>query len=185
MKRLLYAAAVVAGAGVVLLVAGGRTWGTLTTAQAGQARQHVGITGHSLAPAVPALGLALLALAVATLVGHGVLRRLAGGFVVVVGASAVPAAARAHGHLRDALVSKLFGASGNGAVVHEPLWWLVAAAVGVLAAAAGVAIVARGNRWARMSSRYDVPATAGDAAAEEPADAWSALDRGEDPTEER
>ena len=181
MRRLLYAVAVSAAGGVILLLAAGRTWGSLTAAAPGQARQHVSVTGQALAGSLPALGLALLALSVAALAGNGWMRRIAGAFIVLVGASAVPAALHAHSDVRHALVAKLFGVSAGTAQVHEAPWWLVAVVAGVLAAASGVAIAINGNRWAGMGRRYDAPVPPEERPAG-PDDAWSALDRGEDPT---
>jgi hypothetical protein len=41
--------------------------------------------------------------------------------------------------------------------------------------------VLRGNRWAALGARYDAPTTS-PRVSDPAADAWAALDRGEDPT---
>ncbi len=57
------------------------------------------------------------------------------------------------------------------------LWPAAMVVGGVAAFVAGGLAVIRGRRWSGMGARYDAPGSAA-----EPADAWDALDRGEDPT---
>lgn len=56
-------------------------------------------------------------------------------------------------------------------------WPYVVLCGGVLLAATGVLVAARGPRWAGLSTKYDAPNEPKDG------DLWDALDRGEDPTD--
>lgn len=180
-RALLGAVLACAVAGLLLLFAAGRTWGSATLASDGGARQHVSVTGHGVASALPALGLALLALAVAMLAANGVLRRVAALLVVTVGAAALAVAVRARGDVGHALAARVFAsraASVGGARAH---WWLLAAIASMLAVVAGAAVVVGVGRRTGLGARYDAPETA-PAAGASPVDDWDAIERGQDPT---
>jgi hypothetical protein len=182
MKRALLGAVLgCAVAGVLLLFAAGRTWGSATVRPDGGARQHVTVTGHAVASALPALGLALLALAVAMLAASGVLRRIAGLLVVMVGAAALAVAVRARDDVGHALAARVFAsraASVGGSRAH---WWLLAALAGGLAVVAGAAVVLGAGRRTGLGARYAAPA-APSATGEPAVDDWDAIERGQDPT---
>ncbi|WP_344337428.1 Trp biosynthesis-associated membrane protein, partial [Kitasatospora putterlickiae] len=72
--------------------------------------------------------------------------------------------------------------------VGHTAWPWVALAGGLLLALAGLLTVRYGRGWPAMGSRYEAPTGKASAkrpsagAAQNPADLWKALDRGEDPT---
>jgi uncharacterized membrane protein (TIGR02234 family) len=180
--RLLQAVLAIAVAGGLVLLSSGREWAhTRVTVPAGSpATLHV--TGHNVAPSLPAVGIALLALAAAVLASSGVMRRLVGLVVVVVGAGTLGVAFSAPGDVSSALEKREVGAAGI--VVHASAngWWVLVAVGGLVALAAGLLTVARGVSWPGLGAKYDAPT-----AAPRPKDpamaAWDALDRGEDPTD--
>jgi hypothetical protein len=163
--------------GVVVLLAGGRTWGSATVVAATGNRQHVSVTGHDVLPALPALGVALLVLAVAVVAARGRVRALVGLVVVVVAGAVIGLAVTSRDDVAAELRHRAFA-------VTEPIrpttgfWAVLATAGGALAAGAGAGTVALGRRWPSLGSRYDAPARRPDAEAS----AWDALDRGDDPT---
>jgi uncharacterized membrane protein (TIGR02234 family) len=183
--------AAVVGAALTLF-AGGQAWVQITaTRRAPLPPVTAMATGGEVAPLAPAAGLVLLAAAGALLavrgagrVAVGVLMVLAGGAVVwssgrvLAGADVVTDRLRSLGVPASALASDL-----------SPVWPVLAVIGGVLGVAAGLATVVRGRRWPAMGRRYERPADPG---ATRPApteeqrgqSAWTALDRGEDPTEE-
>src|SRR3954451_8988168 len=109
MKRgLLVTVAMTAVAGALLLFASGRTWGAATVGAAGAARQHVSVTGHDVAPALSAIGLALLAMSVALLAARGPLRRIGALIVVAIGAAAFPVGFRARADIGHELALRVF-----------------------------------------------------------------------------
>ena len=167
--------------GLLILLAGGRQWAhTSVRGVEGGAALGLTVTGHQVASSLPALGIALLALAAAIVAASGLMRRLVGIMIVVVASTAVGVSIAARSDVSAALERREVGA--QGIVVHATAngWWLVATVGGLLALAAGVMTVIRANRWSALGERYEAPrsAPAGDSAA----GAWDALDRGEDPT---
>ncbi|MEV4060709.1 Trp biosynthesis-associated membrane protein, partial [Nonomuraea dietziae] len=77
----------------------------------------------------------------------------------------------------------LAAATGDVAAVAHTAWPYLAAAGGALLIAGGVLAVARATGWAGMSGRYDRPGSA--AEQRDDKSLWEAIDRGDDPTEER
>ncbi|WP_018830539.1 Trp biosynthesis-associated membrane protein [Salinispora tropica] len=129
-------------------------------------------TGAELLPWLPALALVALAGWGAVLATRGRVRRLLGG--VLTGLAVALAAGGGYGLL----------AGFTGAVSRQ--WPLLCLLGGGCAAAAGVLTAARGDRWSVMGARYERsagPAT-GPAQGRSARDAWDALDRGADPTED-
>ena len=182
MKRpLLVAVLGCALSGAMLLVAAGRTWGASSVQANGSARQHVSVTGHAVAASLPALGIALLALAVAMLAATGVMRRIAALLVVVVGGSAIAASVRAHGDVGSALAARVFAARVSSVGGTRSVWWLVAAVAGAVAVLAGALVVVTGGRTAGLDARYDAPAAASEPSVPA-ADDWDAIEQGQDPT---
>ena len=120
--------------------------------------------GGQVGPAARACALVALAGVVALLAARG-WSRLAVGLVLTVAGLAIAGAA----------VSRLGGAAGLPGVI----WPVVTGTGGLLVSAGGLLAAARGRSWPTLGARYDASATRPVAAA----DAWDALDRGEDPTE--
>jgi uncharacterized membrane protein (TIGR02234 family) len=167
-----------AAAGGLLLLAAGRTWGHADVQATGGARVSVSVTGGDVAPALPALGVALLVLAVAVLAARSWLRRVVGLAVVVVGGAAIAVAATA----RDDVAAELTRQAFVATEVIPPStsgWALVAVFAGALGGLAGALTVFVGARWPTLGSRYDAPAAR---PRDETVSAWEALDRGDDPT---
>jgi uncharacterized membrane protein (TIGR02234 family) len=173
-------------AGALALSAGGQTWSTVTVSRRPPLPPVTEVlTGSSLAPLVPAAGLLLLAAAVAVLAVRGAGRVAVGVLVVLAGA------ALAWSGLRVLTGGADPGTAGPGEeraadlAAAWPVLCLVAAAV---AAAAGALVVLRGRRWPGMGRRYErtgAPAPARPRTDEDRAlDAWRALDRGDDPTDD-
>jgi hypothetical protein len=187
MRRPLFVAvATTAVAGVLLLFTSGRTWGAATVGGAGAARQHVSVSGHAVAPALSALGLALLAMSVALIAGRGPLRRIAGLLVVVIGAATIAVAVQARNDVGPALAVRVFATSARSVGGSRAAWWLVAAVAGAVAAVAGAAVTLGAGRRAGLGARYDAPTTAPSTGSEPvatPVDAWDAIEQGQDPTE--
>jgi hypothetical protein len=172
----------IAAGGLLVLLTGGRVWARASQpGLGGNGHVALSVTGHQVAPSVPALGFALLALAAAVLAARGVLRRVVGVVVVVVGAATAGVALTAPGQVSRALERREVGASGLAVHASANGWWLLALLGGLLATTAGAITVLRGNRWAALGARYDAP-TAPPRTTDPAADAWAALDRGEDPT---
>jgi uncharacterized membrane protein (TIGR02234 family) len=171
-------------AGAVLLIASGRTWAGTTVHVPGLSASHISVKGHAVEPSLPALGIALLALAAAIIAARGRLRSVVGVVIVVVAAIAVGVAVAGRGAVSSALTHHEVG--GVAIPVHGSAngWWLVAAAAALLGVLVGVVTTVRGGHWAAMGGKYDAPGAAPSRPAADPAEAaWQALDRGEDPTE--
>jgi uncharacterized membrane protein (TIGR02234 family) len=168
--------------GLLVLLAGGREWAHATlSGVSGAGDVHLSVTGHGVAPSLPALGLALLALSAAILAASGIMRRAVGVLVLVVAGSAVGVSIGARSDVSAALEHREVGVQGLAVHAGANGWWLVALIGGLLAVGAGAATVIHAARWSAMGEKYDAP-TAPKPGRDPAAVAWDALDRGEDPT---
>ena len=167
-----------AGAGVAL-VAATRTWSLeVISRPAPLPDRHVPHTGGALLPWLPAAATVGLAGTGAIVATRGILRRIVGILLVLVGLAL--GAAGGYG-----LVGVDRGAAGAAAAI-----WPGLVAVGGLLLAAGAAATAlRGERWPAMGARYertaarrDPPRRTQQAVTDDPRSVWDALDRGDDPT---
>ncbi len=174
----------VAVAGVLVLVASGRVWSTARVRIPGAADTSVSVTGHAVEPSLPALGIALLALAAAVIAARGRLRRVVGIVVAAVGGIALGVSIAGRTAVSSALTSHEVGGLGVPAHGTANVWWLPAALGGLLAVLVGLAVAVRGQRWAALGHKYEAPHAAAPAAgsADSKIAAWEALDRGQDPT---
>jgi uncharacterized membrane protein (TIGR02234 family) len=185
--------ALVIGAAAALLAAS-RPWQTITAARPRPlADQVIHVAGRSLEPVVPALALVALAGAVAVLATRGLLRRIVGGLLALVGGVLIWRASAGLASVSPTRAASLIleHSSGVGFVLGSrqvgtavDWWWpVIAVAGGVLVTAAGALVSWRGDTWTGLSARYDAasarPVPAGPAA---DATLWAALDRGDDPT---
>jgi uncharacterized membrane protein (TIGR02234 family) len=191
------AAAVVGAvfAGGVALIAGGQTWAAVTLDRpAPLPPVDAAVSGSDVMPLVTAMGLVLLASAVALFavrgagrIAVGVLVVLAGGLLVWVGVAALT------GGLDEATANVLGIGQGPAVVDVDTVtvWPTVVVVAGVVGVALGVFVAVRGRSWPAMGRRYERPGRAVGSPAravvarsdEELAqDAWKALDRGDDPT---
>jgi uncharacterized membrane protein (TIGR02234 family) len=175
------AIAVIAAGGLLVLLSSGRTWSRASQpSRAGSGRVVLAVTGHQVAPSIPALALALLTLAAAVLAARGQLRRVVGVVVVFIGATTMGVALKAPGQVSQALEHREVGATGLAVHGSANGWWVLTLVGGLLATVAGALTVLRGNRWAALGARYDAPTAP--RPTDPAADAWAAMDRGEDPT---
>jgi uncharacterized membrane protein (TIGR02234 family) len=158
----------------------------------------VPLSGRAIDAAPTAFALVALAGVVAVLATRGWVRRAVG---TVIGLSGVGLAWRsgtALSHLSarrglDLARAHRAGLDVGGvesvAVRVHPLWGWLSLFAGVAVVAVGVIIAVRGAVWATMSARYERadahpdPDAAARARARADATMWTALDRGDDPTQ--
>jgi uncharacterized membrane protein (TIGR02234 family) len=159
----------------------------------------VSLSGRSIEPLVPALGVVGLAAVVALLAVRGRARTVVGavlaaaGLVLVVRAAgrfAAPDPAAARDLLTDAGRAAALAAGTPVSAAAGVAGPLLAVLAGAALLAAGLAAAVRAGRWPGMSARYERPATPARTPAAEPAAerlaepaAWDLLDRGGDPTD--
>jgi uncharacterized membrane protein (TIGR02234 family) len=178
--------------GGLALFAAGPDWVTLTAARGAPLPDVVvGVTGRSLEPLVPGLGIVGLAGVVGLLATRAVGRLAVAALVTLAGVGVLVTALTRLGPPGEAAIRTLLEDSGRSGVTAgaalsattAPAWPLLAAAGGLLLAAGGAVALARSRRWPAMGARYETPA-ARRAAARPRTDAalWDALDRGDDPT---
>lgn len=184
-RTVVLAGLVVAGA----VAASTRTvWATASAPDITGAVQSHAVTGADASPAVLALALVALAAAAATSLSSRWVRWVTGPVQVLAGAGTIVAAA---GMLADptaasaGAVAEATGISGVELHATASAWPWAAIVGGVLMILVGLTVLAVGGRWPR-GSRYTrasiAPRRAVDPG-EDPAAAWDALTRGEDPTD--
>ena len=182
---------VLAGLAIAGLVAGSTrtSWATATAPDITGAVQSYPVTGAEAAPAVLALALVALAAAAATSLSSRWVRWVTGPVLALSGIGTVVAAAGMLGDPTAASAGAVADATGiSGVELHASASaWPVAAIVGgVLLALLGVLVLVVGGRWRRGSSRYSRATLAPRRVVDpeqDPAAAWDALTRGEDPTD--
>ena len=179
------AAAVSAGllAGAVVTLAVGRAWASARVRLPGLPTSTVSVTGSDVVPVVSALGVVIVAGAVATVAVRGLGRRLCGLVVAGAGIVVVVAVVGAEPAVLAQLEDRLVGAAGasprGAAEVAVSLWRWLCCGGGALAAAFGLLVCWRGSAWPGLGARYAAPAAPG---TDPDTDLWRALDRGDDPT---
>lgn len=191
-RKLVGALVGVAVGGLLILLASGRVWSTATVKVPGASTTSVSVTGHAVEPSLPAIAVALLALAVAVIAASGVVRRLVGALVALLGGIATGAAIAGRNAVSSALTAHEIGDAGIPVHGSADGWWVVAAVGGLIAVLVGLAVALRSGQLAEMGRKYEAPQTKpATPTAADPADtpasadahsAWDALDRGEDPT---
>jgi hypothetical protein len=171
-------------AGAVILFAAGRVWMSVTAERRppfGPLREE--LTGRELYPALTGLAVVALLGVALVLVTAGVVRRLLGGLLVLVGGWACWYAVNgltesAPGRMAQPLGGPVTQGSGLQQQHWHPFWAGVTLAAAALLVLCGLLLVLRAGRWQLgMSARYAAPAVVA-----ESADPWRRLDRGEDPT---
>ncbi len=172
--------AIAAGAGLALL-ASVPTWITATITTAGLGTSTFTVSGSQAAVGLVAMSLVALAGTVAVLATGGRTRTFVGVFVALVGCGMVALATvpgvRPAEAARGPVVNQVGSVTGT-LETDGTLWWVLAVVGGLLVISGGVATVRGGRSWATMSARYDRSSSP------RRTDPWSALDRGEDPTED-
>jgi uncharacterized membrane protein (TIGR02234 family) len=167
--------------GLLVLLASGRQWGHTAGAAGTGSTSGLSVSGHEVSGTIPAVAYALLALAVAVLASSGVMRRVVGAFVGLVGITGVEVAIHARGQIGSALADQERGATGVTVHAATNAWWVLVLAGGLLAIVAGAITMLQSGAWSRMSEKYDAP-SAPKPTKDPGAVAWDTLDRGEDPT---
>jgi uncharacterized membrane protein (TIGR02234 family) len=182
-------AAQIVGAAAVLLIAT-REWQTITTV-----RQHpfaddvVGVSGRTVDGAVTALALVALAGVVAVIATKGTVRRVIGALVALSGLVTLARIVLAMPAVSDSRARDLVHAAhpqvaGPPQVATHPIWPVLSLVAAVLVVAAGALIAWRGGRWAALSARYErAEVDPEQSRARADASMWTALERGDDPTE--
>lgn len=171
-------------AGGAALLSSSRPWAhVVLTRPAPFGRVTEDVTGRELFAAIPWLGLlAMLGAGMLLLTKRGS-RRLVACVIVLAGAGLVTFGLRglqrpARGRVADVLGDRAVSTATEwsiGVTKFGPVSCLVA---GVAAVVLGAVALAAAGRWrGGLSGRYEAPAQAVTAE-----DAWSALDRGDDPT---
>lgn len=160
-------------------------WVTASAPDLTGSLQQVPVSGAEAAPAVTALALVALAAALATSLSAAWLRLLTGPVLILSGLGAAVAAVGATRAPAEASRSAVTGATGVAGTAVEAAattWPLLSLVPAALVVATGVLMLAVGGRWPRRT-RYRSAAVAATAdPADDPAAAWDALTRGEDPT---
>ena len=163
-----------------------QTWATLRVRGA----VSVVVAGQSASPALPSIGIVLLALAGALAIAGTVVRFALGAVAALLGAAIVAISlptALDPTVGGDAAVTKRTGIAGSAAIhrlivsASGTVWPDLAVVAGALAVVVGVGVVLRAGRWPGAGRRYRsgpkiVPLT-GDTI-----DTWDSLTAGADPT---
>jgi uncharacterized membrane protein (TIGR02234 family) len=179
------------GAGGALLVST-RTWQTITVPRSAPLPDvEVGISGRTVDSAPTALALVALAAVVAVLATRGLARRIVGGVLALAGVGliwrALVSADAVSAQRARALVSERKATVDVSTVVPyvdmHGAWPVVTVLCGVLVAGSGAFIAWRGHHWQVMSARYEAQPSEPEDQAKLAASLWTAIDRGEDPTD--
>jgi uncharacterized membrane protein (TIGR02234 family) len=190
---------------LLVLLAGTRTWATVTLSGTLPGLSDLPVPGRRSAPGAIAVALAAAAAAVVLATSGRIVRVVVAAGLVIAGAVVVAGGlrgARDSDHavviaLRDSLRVAGGSASSGASRVSISIWPWVAVAGGGVILLAGLLALLGGRTWSGPSRRYErAPAgsaavtgaaRAGDARgatgpAARPAATWDALSRGEDPT---
>lgn len=165
----------------LLWLASGLTWVIATPPGAGSSES---IDGGSALPALRAVALLSLAAVGGLLAASATLKRVVGGVVAFAGvASLVALVVLLNSGFASALATVPSGLGGVAEVVGVNVAGPAVAALGLLiVTAGGVVALVRPGDGAGLGRRFDRPSA--DRPGNSSADLWSALDRGEDPTED-
>jgi uncharacterized membrane protein (TIGR02234 family) len=178
------------GAGGALLLST-REWQTVRLARPAPLRDVVlGVNGRTVDSAPTALALVALAGVVAVLATRGVARRVVGVVLVIAGVAlawraALAARAVGDGRARSLLAAHRRSIDLTGvhpSVATHAVWAVLTVLAAVFVVAGGGLVAWRGARWQVMSRRYDAPDPEQESA-RTATTMWTALDRGQDPTE--
>ena len=161
------------------------TWVQASAPDLAGTSQDIAVSGADAAPAVLALALAAVAAALATSLSSRWLRFLTGPVLIAAGLGAGLSAlgpARAPEQAARSAVAESTGVVGAGVSAAATVWPLLCLVPALAVVLTGVIVLAVGRSWP-VGSRYRSAAvTAAADPAEDPAAAWDALTRGEDPS---
>lgn len=189
--RRLYGPVVLAtlATGGLAFFAASRTWVHARVLADGLPDATIEVTGKVAQPIIPALALVVVTAALAVLASSRRVRRVVGGFTVLVAVVGIVLVVTGGSALDDALrqaveESPSFTGTNMPDAEQHMFWRLVTGIAFALAAMLGAITVRFGPIWPTMSSRYDAPKAHSDAAVvQSDADMWKALDEGHDPTQ--
>jgi uncharacterized membrane protein (TIGR02234 family) len=161
------------------------TWVQASAPDLAGTSQDIAVSGADAAPAVLALALAALAAALATSLSSRWVRFLTGPVLIAAGLGAGLSAlgpARAPEQAARSAVAESTGVVGAGVSAVATAWPLLCLVPALAVVLTGVIVLAVGRSWP-VGSRYRSAAvTAAADPADDPAAAWDALTRGEDPS---
>lgn len=147
--------------------------------------QQVTVTGSDAAPAVLALSLVAIAASLATGLSSRWLRFLTGPVLLATGAGSAIAAlgvVQAPEQAARSAVASATGVLGGDVLTETTAWPLITLAPAMAVAVLGIVALVVGGRWP-VGTRYRSAAVAATAdPGQDPAAAWDALTRGEDPS---
>jgi uncharacterized membrane protein (TIGR02234 family) len=178
------------GAAGALLVAL-RRWQTITTPRPAPLHDDLlRVSGRTIDAAPTALALVALAGVVAVLATRGMVRRVIGGVLALAGVGLIWRAVASAGSVSTSRARALVrehhatvtASGGRPHVATSEVWPALTVVCGVLVLGAGALIAWRGHDWQAMSARYERSSSPERDATKAAASLWSALDRGEDPT---
>jgi len=179
--------AVLAGlvASVALLGSTRTVWTEATGADLAGTAQAIDVIGADAAPAVMAVGLVALAASLATSLSSRWIRLVTGPVLILAGAVS---AASMIGVIADpgaasaAAVALATGVVGAQSAASSTIWPALSLLTAGAVTGVGVLVLAVGGRW-RAGTRYRrATVTVAADPAEDPAAAWDALTRGDDPS---
>ena len=150
----------------------------------------LGVNGRTVDSAPTAVALVALAGVVAVLATRGLARRVVGVVLLLAGIGLVGRGATAAARLGDGRVRSLLAEHRRSVdltglhpvTTTHPVWAVLTVACGLCVVLAGGLVAWRGAQWQVMSRRYEAPDPERDRA-RAAATMWTALDRGDDPTE--
>lgn len=172
-------------ASVVLLASTRTVWTEATGADLAGTAQAIEVTGADAAPAVMAVGLVALAASLATSLSSRWIRLVTGPVLILAGllsaASMIgvivdPAAASA------AAVSQATGVIGAQSAASATIWPVLSLLPAAAVTGMGALVLAVGGRWPQGTRYRRATLTVTADPAEDPAAAWDALTRGDDPS---
>ena len=183
-------------AGGAAFLAAGRPWVTAVVGDGEGPGGSFELTGSDVAPAAGALGVVIVAAALAVLASGGWFRRVIGLVVVLMALAGCWATFTDPADAIDRTVAESVTFSTGEPVASDgTVWPWVALVAFVVAALLGLVVTRYGAAWPTMGRRYEAPAAgtvgaasgdaAGDTAGPEQteADLWKSLDHGIDPTD--
>ncbi|ASK66962.1 hypothetical protein CFK39_15390 [Brachybacterium avium] len=178
---------VLAGTAASALLAGTTrtTWIDATAPDLTGTLQQVDVLGADAAPAVLALSLVAIAASLATSLSSSWLRFLTGPVLLLTGAGAMLAAfavVREPAAAAGSAVTSATGVVGSALGAETTAWPLLALAPSLAVLAVGVLVLLAGGTWPRRDRYRSAAVTTAADPADDPAAAWDALTRGEDPS---
>lgn len=178
---------VLAGTGLSALLIGASrtTWTEATAPDLTGSVQSVAVPGTEAAPVVLAMAIVALAAALATSLSSAWVRFVTGPVLIAAGLGAAWAALGVRWDpvsASGASVATATGVVGSEVAASATVWPLLALLLALVVSGTGVVVLVAGRTWP-TGSRYRSPAVAAPSdPSRDPAAAWDALTRGEDPS---